>query len=174
MVATVSVAETNTSAATVTASITNMNMGSADAVNLVAATYPITASTNSYEKWLRFNWSAGTATSIGNLKVWSNTSSDAVAGVEIKTNAASSNSGTITFPTSSGPSCVNRAATYLYAKFFSTAAPSFANVPIGGQTSSTLTAAGYSDYIVTQIQTSTAAVAGRTATIISFQYDEVA
>ena len=174
MAATVTIAETNSSNATVTASVTNINMGSTDKVNLTAADYPITASTNSYEKFLRFNWSTGAATSIGNLKVYSNTSSDAVAGVEIKVNAATSNAGTLTFPTSSGPSCVDRSATYLYTKFFSTAAPASANVPIGGQTTGTLTTEGYSDYIVIQIQTSTAAVAGSTATIISFSYDEVA
>jgi len=50
MAATVQVNEYNGSSGTITTNITNSNMGSVDAANLVPADYPIAAGTYSFEK----------------------------------------------------------------------------------------------------------------------------
>jgi hypothetical protein len=64
------------------------------------------------------------------------------------------------------------AATYASAAV-PTADPGTANVKIGGQLTGSLTASGYSDYIVAQLTTTTAAAAGDTSlATYSLQYDE--
>jgi hypothetical protein len=64
------------------------------------------------------------------------------------------------------------AATYASAAI-PTADPGAANVSIGGTTTGSLTASGYSDYIVLQLQTTTAAAAGDTSlATFTLQYDE--
>jgi hypothetical protein len=173
MAATVSVSETNSSDATITASVTSLNFGSTDQTNLTAATYPITAGTRSYEKWVRFNVTAmGGSTYVNNFKVWM--SSSMAAGCEIRTNATSTTTTALVFPTSSGPSNISRESTYYYNVALTTAIPTAPNVNIGGVGSSSLAAAGYSDYVVFQLAASSvAAIAGQTLTL-SFQYDEVA
>jgi hypothetical protein len=170
MAATVSIAESNGATPTVTASITNANMGSTDAVNLVAATYPITAGTNSYEKWHRFNVTAmGGSTSIQNLKVWA--SAALSANCTHKCNLReTSYDGAQTYNTASA---TDRSATYDYTQTMPITTPSGANLGIAGTLAGTLTATGYSDYMVMQIQTTGAAVAGATVTM-NYQYDEIA
>ena len=49
--------------------ISNINMGNADARNLVPATYPTIAGTNSYAKFIQAQWS-GSFTKISNAKFW--------------------------------------------------------------------------------------------------------
>jgi len=51
-------------------------------------------------------------------------------------------------------------------------APGTANLGIGGKLDGALTTSGYSDFLVHQIQTTTAATTGNTSTM-NFQYDEV-
>jgi hypothetical protein len=173
MAVSMSVAETNSSSATVTQNITNMNLGSTDSVNLTAASYPITAGTRSYEKWIRFNVTAmGGSTYVTNFKVWA--SSSYVAGCTIRTNASSTTTTALVFPTSSGPSNISRESTYYYNVDLSTAIPTAANVNIGGAGSSWITTTAFSDYVVFQLAASSVnAIVGQTLTI-SFQYDEVA
>ena len=173
MSATVSVSESNGTTPTITASITNTNMGNTDAVNLVAATYPITPGNNSYEKWQRFNLTnLGGSTQIQNLKVW--VSAGLGTGCTHKTNARTSGyEGAQTFDTVNGPLATDRSATYKYTQTMPTSTPGTANLGIAGTLAGALTTTGYSDYLVSQIQTTGSAVAGTTVTM-SYSYDEIA
>jgi hypothetical protein len=54
-----------------------------------------------------------------------------------------------------------------------TVAPGSANIGIGGSLTGSLTAAGTSDFVVSQIQLSPSAVAGTTMTL-TFRHDEIA
>jgi len=171
--ATVSVAESNGTTPTVTASITNTNMGSTDAVNLVAADYPITAGNNSFEKWQRFDvTNMGTSSKIKNLKVWA--SAGLSANCTHKTNAReSAYAGAETFDTVNGPLASDRSATYHYTQTMPTSTPTGANLGIAGALAGELTSTGFSDYLVAQIQTTASATAGTSVTM-NYQYDEVA
>ena len=71
MAATVRINEANGAGQTVTNNISNSNFGSTDAQSLVAATYPITAGTYSYEKWQKFEVTAmGGSSVIKDIKTW--------------------------------------------------------------------------------------------------------
>jgi hypothetical protein len=170
MAATVSIEESNGAGPSLTASITNTNMGSTDAVNLVAATYPITAGTNSYEKWQKFNVTAmGGSTAIQNLQVWA--SAGLSANCTHKTNARTSSYGGA--QSYNQASATDRSATYAYTQTMPTAAPGAANLGIAGTLAGVLSGTGKSDYLVMQIQTTGSAVAGATVTM-NYQYDEIA
>ena len=54
-----------------------------------------------------------------------------------------------------------------------TSEPASANLGIGGDLAGTLTATGYSDYLIHQIVTDAGDVIGSTSTL-NYQYDEVA
>lgn len=167
MAATVSIAESNGAGETVTASITNSNMGSTDAVNLTAATYPITAGENSYEKWQRFNvTNMGGSTAVKNLKVW-RTGSLSGSDAHVTNARESSYGGAETYaqPTASASSVATQT--------MPTSEPTGANLGIGGSLSGELTATGYSDYLVHQLQTDSGTTAGASVTM-NYQYDEVA
>lgn len=168
MPATVVISETNgASPGTVTASVSNVNMGSTDAVNLNPATYPVSPGSNTYEKWERFNvTSMGGSTAIQNLKIW-RTGALGGSAVEV-TNATTSSYGgaqTYTTPTAS----TSTVATLT----MPTSTPGGANVGIGGSLTGSLTAIGYSDYFVRQIQTNASDTAGASCTW-NFSYDEIA
>lgn len=171
--ATVEIDESNGAGETVTHNITNSNMGSTDAVNLDPVAYPITPGNNSFEKWQRIHVTdIGTSSKIDNLKVWRTTALGANA--THKTNAREADyDGAQVFDTSNGPLATDRSATYGYTQTMPTAAPTGANLGIGGALDGALTAAGYSDYLVHQIQTTASAIAGATMTM-NYQYDETA
>lgn len=179
MAATVTVTEQNgTAPGTRTDSITTTNMGSTDAVNLDPSTYPITAGANSYEKWQRFRVTvAGGSSQIKNLKIWA--SAVLATAATLYTNAATTKA-TYLNPTSSSAyrdpvATASTAATYT----MPITTPASANVGIQGNIyaenyinlAGTLPAS--SDYFVTQIKTSSDAVAGTTVTM-NYQYDEIA
>ena len=147
--------------ATATATPTNLNLGSTTAANLAASTYPITAGTYSYEKWIRGLWT-GSFTRIENLKFWMSGTGPYVTGETIKmTGLATQYATPITV--------VSTIATTV----MPTAEPS-ANVSIGGTTTASLVATGYSDFIVIQASITTAASAGATnQKTFTLQYDEV-
>lgn len=170
--ATVSISESNGLTPTVTASITNANMGSVESVNLDPVTYPCPATGYSYEKWQRLNVTAmGTVSAIQNLRVYDSASLGT--GATHKTNArTSSYGGAQTYDTTNGPQNTDRSATYGYTQTMPTSIPSTANLGIGGSLSGSLTATGYSDYLIHQIVTSGAS-AGTTVTM-TIAYDEVA
>jgi hypothetical protein len=167
MAATVRINEYNGAGATETTGITNSNYGSSDTPNLTASSNPITAGTNSYEKWQKLEVTAmGGSTAVQGLKIWYTgtlSGSDA-----LKTNArTSSYAGAATFatPTQSTSSVATQA--------MPTSVPGSANLGIGGSLSGSLTATGKSDYLVTQLQVDAATVAGATLTA-HWRYTEVA
>jgi hypothetical protein len=171
--ATVEICESNGTTPTITHNITNSNMGSTEAVNLDPVAYPITPGNNSFEKWQRIHVTdIGTSSKIDNLKVWR---TDALAAEAThKTNAReASYDGAQVFDTANGPLATDRSATYDYTEAMPTSEPTGANLGIGGALAGALTAAGYSDYLVHQIQTTASAVAGATCTM-NYQYDETA
>lgn len=169
MAATVTIAESNGAGETVTASITNTNMGSTDAVNLSATTYPITPNSRSYIKYQRFNvQNMGGSSIIDNLKVW-RTGSLGTGGTHAHvTNAReTSYGGALTYATP-----VNTAVTGVD-QAMPTSEPSGANLGIGGSLSGQITSVGYSDYLGHQITTDASATAGSSSTM-NYQYDETA
>lgn len=166
--ATVSIAERNGApSGSLTASITNSNFGSNDSVNLDPVTYPITANSNSYEKWQQFNLTnLGTSSAIKNLQVWY---TGTLSGSDtLKSNAKTSSYGgapTYAQPTASTSS--------IGTTTMPTSAPGAANLGIAGSLTGSLTATGVSDYLVMQLHVDSATTAGATLTIY-YQYDEVA
>lgn len=167
MAATVEICESNGVSETVTHNITNSNMGSTDAANLDPVTYPITAGNRSYAKYQRFHVTAmGGSSKISNLKVW-------------RTGALGANA---THVTNARTTSYAGAATYAQPvataitgvdQTMPTASPASANLGIGGSLTGSLTATGYSDYLIHQITTTGSATAG-TSTTQSYQYDETA
>jgi hypothetical protein len=148
---------------------TNLNLGSTNARDLAPSTYPITAGTYSYSKWVRGNWS-GTFTRIENLQFWmSGSGTGYVTGETIKVTATTSSyAGTSTYatPTTNADSQAANA--------MPVADPGAANIGIGGGLTNSLTAAGSSDFIVIQASITTAASAGATQQkTFTLQYDEV-
>lgn len=147
--------------ATDTATPTNLNFGSTLAANLVPATYPITAGTYSYEKWVRANFS-GSFTRIDNIQFWKS----AGAYVTGETIAWTGIQTTYVAPTTTASSYAGTAVP--------TADPATANVAIGGTLSGSLSAVGNSDFIIMQTSVTTAASAGAVNTkTFTLQYDEV-
>lgn len=167
MAATVSIAESNGAGETVTASITNTNMGNTDAVNLNPVTYPVTPGDLTYAKYQRIDVSdISTSSAILNLKVW-------------RTSALG---GSAVHVTNAGETAAYTAKTYVQPvkvaitgvdNTMPTSAPATENLGIGGALGGSITANGYSDYLVHQIDTDAADVAGSTSTM-NYQYDEVA
>lgn len=175
MAATVSIAESNTSSETVTASVTNLNIGSSDTVNLTPATYPMPGTGRSYQKWVRFNVSAnGDSNTIDNLKVWISTGSNPQSNVTFRTNAAESGTyaGAETFDTTNGPQNTDEETALNYDNDMPTSEPTGPNVGIGGSLSGSITTTGYSDYIIIQGVAASATV-GDSVTF-TFAYDETA
>lgn len=169
MAATVHICESNGAGETVTHNITNTNMGSTDAANLNAVTYPLTPNTRSYAKYQRFHVTAmGGASAIGGLKVW-RTGSLGTGGTHGHvTNARETSYGGA--PTYAEP--VNTAIAGAD-QAMPTSEPTGANLGIGGSLSGTLTDVGYSDYLIHQLTTDASATAGSSSTM-NYQYDETA
>jgi len=148
---------------------TNLNLGSTNAANLAPSTYPITAGTYSYSKWVVGHWS-GTFTRIENLQFWMSSSGTGyVSGETLKISATTSSyAGTDSYvaPTTTADAQAANA--------MPEADPAAANIGIGGSLTGSLTAAGDSDFIVIQASVTTAASAGATQTKqFRLQYDEV-
>ena len=167
MAATVQINEFNTVGETKTANITNSNMGSSDAVNLVAADYPIVPGENSYEKYQKIEVTAmGGSSKIDKLKVWRVTAMGGSA-VHLTNARESSYGGAESFVTPAVTDSTPATET------MPTTEPSGANLGIGGSLTGELTAAGSSDFLVHQIQTDAGDVAGASCTM-HYQYDETA
>ena len=167
MAATVTIDETNGAGATVTANISNSNMGSTDAANLDPVANPVSPGNNTYEKWQRFDLTAlGGSSAIENLKVW-RTGALGGSAVHVTNASTTSYGGAATYATPVATTSTVATQT------MPTSTPASANLGIGGSLTGTLTAVGYSDYLVHQIQTNAADTAGSTSTM-NYQYDEVA
>ena len=167
MSATVQIDESNGAGETISANITNTNMGSADSANLDATANPVVAGENTYEKWQRFHVTAmGGSSKIDNLKVWR---TSALGGSAVhKTNARETSYGGA--ETYAQPIVTTST---VATQTMPTSEPTGANLGIGGSLTGSLTATGYSDYLVHQIQTDSGDTAGSTSTM-NYQYDETA
>ena len=136
------------------------NIDDATAANY--SSNPITAGNNSFEVWMRAHFT-GTFNQIDNLQFWMSTDFSPNTGLTVKWKG--NNSGSYAAPTASTSSVATATVP--------TSDPGTANVSIGTSLSGNLTAAGYSDYIVLQLQTTTAAAAGDTSlATFTLQYDE--
>jgi len=167
MAATVSISESNTVSQTITASITNSNMGNTDAVNLDPVVYPVTPGNRTYAKYQRFNvTNMGGSSAIQNLKVW-RTSALGGAATHVTNARLSAYAGAASFstPVTTAITGADQA--------MPTSVPATANLGIGGSLSGSLTTTGYSDYLIHQIISDAGDVAGSTSTM-NYQYDEVA
>ena len=167
MAATVSIAESNGAGETVTASITNSNMGNTEAVNLDPVAYPVTPGDRTYAKYQRFNvTNMGGSSAINNLKVW-RTGALGGAATHVTNARLTSYAGAPTYATPVKTAITGADQT------MPTSTPATANLGIGGSLTGALTSTGYSDYLIHQIVTNAADTAGSTSTM-NYQYDEVA
>ena len=167
MAATVAIAEFNTVGETKTANITNCNMGDTDAVNLDPVEYPVTPGNYTYEKWQKIEVTAmGGSSRIDNLKIW-RTGALGGSAAHLTNAREASYGGADAFATPI--KTVSSQAT----ETMPTSEPSGANLGIGGDLVTALSAAGLSDYLIHQIGTDAGDVAGSTSTM-NYQYDETA
>ena len=126
-------------------------------------TNPITAGNNSMEVYLKADFSGTAFNKVDNLQFWLSTDFDPTAGLVLKwaDNGKTDYIDPVT------------ATSTVAADAIPTGDPGGENVYIGGDTGGSLTAAGLSDYIILQLQASTAAAAGDTSLAeFTFQYDE--
>lgn len=138
--------EVNKGSETTTA--TNINLGSTNTSNLNPALYPISAGTNSFEKYIMCGF-AGDFNSISHIKFWKD-SGDYVTGEEIKYGVT---------PDFGKPT---RTTSEIATLDLEEEEPVNVNVTIGGSLNVALTELGYSDYIVIQSQISNLAPSGPT------------
>lgn len=166
MAATVEICESNGAGETVSHDIANTNMGSTDAAELDPVSYPVTPGNNTYEKYQRVHVTAmGGSSAIDTLKVWR---TGALGGSAVHlTNARETSYAQKTYATPVATTSTQATQT------MPTSEPSGANLGIGGSLSGQITSAGYSDYLVHQIQTDAGDTAGATTTM-NYQYDEIA
>ena len=148
---------------------TNANLGSTNSADLAPSTYPITAGTYSYSKWLAGRWT-GSFTRIENLQFWMSSSGTGyVSGEEIRfsgTDGTYAGTDTYATPTTNLDAQVDNV--------IATADPATANIGIGGSLTGSLTGTGYSDYVVIQASITSGASAGATQQKqFRLQYDEV-
>ncbi len=126
------------------------------------ASYPVTPGNPSYEVWIRAHFTS-TFSSIDNLQFWMSTDFSPNTGLSVKYKA--NNVGSYVTPINTTSSIATTA--------IPTADPGTANVSIGGSLTGALVAAGYSDYIVLQVQTTGSAPSGDSSlAIFTLQYDE--
>jgi len=167
MTATFELSESNGASETVTDGITNLNYGSADQANLTPADHPITAGENSYEKWVRCHFT-GTFNKIDNIRIWKS-AGDYVTGESIKTNLTT-DAGSYSAASYSQPT---QNTSTVATNDMPTSEPSSANLGIGGSLTGSLTSEGYSDYWVSQLQTTTSTPPGDVNTkTFTIKYDE--
>jgi hypothetical protein len=166
MAATVEICESNGSGETVTHNITDTDMGDTDAANLDPVAYPVTPGGNTYEKYQRVHVTAmGGSSKIDNLQIWR---TGALGGAAThKTNARTSGYVQKTYVQPIKTTSTQATET------MPSSDPAAANLGIAGSLTGSLTGAGYSDYLVHQIQTDAGDTAGSTTTM-NYQYDETA
>ena len=122
--------------------------------------YPITAGSNSYEVWLRGHFT-GAFNKVQNLQLWKSAGTEGAGE-------------TLYWEDGGEPTFAEPVTTILVAtSAVPTSDPGSSNVSINNSQASSLSAAGYSDYIVLQMRTTSAAEAGDTETFtFTMQYDE--
>lgn len=174
MVATFSWVEYNANATDTTVP-TNLNLGSANSTDLAPSTYPITAGTYSYSKWVRGMWS-GAFTRVDNLQFWMSASGTGYVTGE-KLNCSATTGTCTTTATYAVPTAdvETRGGTMAA---MPTADPTTANIGIGASLTGSITtsAAGSNegDYVVVQASIGASASAGAVQQkTFTLQYDEV-
>lgn len=120
---------------------------------------PITAGNSSYGVYIRGHFT-GTFNKIENLQFWQSTAFSPSTGLQVTFKGHTTSYATPS-ATDNGNSSVP------------TSDPATANVDFGGSLAGNITAAGYSDYIVLQLDTTSSAAAGDTSlAVFTLQYDE--
>ncbi len=157
MPATVEICESNTVGETVTHNIGDTDMGDTDAANLDPVAFPVVPGANTYEKYQRIHVTAmGGSSKIDNIKIWR---TSALGGAAVhKTNARTAAYVQKTFVTPIKTTSTQADQT------MPTSAPGTANLGIAGSLTGSLVAAGYTDYLIHQIQTNASDTAGSTST----------
>lgn len=168
MAADVEICESNTVSETVAHDIANTNMGSIDDAELDPVANPIIAGNRSYAKYQRFHVvDMDTSSLINNLKVW-RTGALGGAATHVTNARTSSYGGAATYATPVATAITGADQT------MPTSEPGSANLGIGGSLSGDMDTDGdFSDYLIHQIITNGADVAGSTSTM-NYQYDETA
>jgi len=147
-------------AASTTATPTSFNLGSTNAANLSPSTYPISAGSYSYEKWIKGRFT-GSFTSVDNLIFWKS-DGDYVTGETMKYTGQAT-----TFATPINTVSTNATTAVPITE------PATANVSIGESLTGSLTATGDSDFIVLQASVTSYASSGASnQKTFSFSYDE--
>jgi len=166
--ATFSWIETNATAGD-TSVPTNLNLGSTNAADLAPSTYPITAGTYSYSKWVQGMWT-GSFTRIDNLQFWMSASGTGYETGETLAISATTASyaGTDTYATPTNASDSQAA------NAMPTADPAAANIGIDGSLTGSVTSStagsNVSDFMVLQASITGGASAGAVQTkTFSFQ-----
>lgn len=137
-----------------------------DATAANYSSYPITASDNanegrSYEVWLRAHFT-GTFNQIDNIQFWMSTNFSPATGLTVYWKG--NNVGSYVTPVKTDSTIATNTVP--------TSDPGTANVSIGGSLSGYLSSAGYSDYIVLQLDVATTAASGDTSlATFTLQYD---
>lgn len=115
---------------------------------------------NSYEVWLRGHFT-GTFNTVDNLQFWRSTNFSPSTGLTVNWGVTD----TYATPTTNDSTVATTGVP--------TSDPGAENVTIGGAPGGSLTSAGYSDYIVLQLNAATTAAAGDTSlATFTLQYDE--
>lgn len=168
MPATFSYSEDNgaTAGATRTASVTQVNWKNTNDVATAYTASPITAGANSFSKY-QFGAFTGTFNQISSGK-WAHTAGTLGAGLILKGAVTS----TYAQPLTTANAALSTDMTAITA-IASGAAVNFATTGPDGTAAATLSAAGFTQYLATQLQTTVSAVAGDTATVtLTLQYNE--
>ena len=132
-----------------------------DATAANYSSYPISAGEKSYEVWLRAKFT-GTFNKIDNIQFWKSTDFSPATGLSVKWAPATPSA--YSTPVTGANKAVSAVPT---------SDPGTANVRCRGGLTSGLVASGYTDYIVLQLNTTSAAAAGDTSlAIFSLNYDE--
>ena len=164
--------EANTSGQTITSSRTEVNWKNIDDSTTAYSSSPITAGNNSFDKW-QYGKFSGTYNQILNGK-WSHTATAFGTGLTLK--GAPSGASQLTFATPS-----TTANSSLTVDMTSVTAIGSGTVVYFGatsantasKTSSTTANPAYTNYLTTQLQTTSSAAAGDTASVtITLSYDE--
>ena len=122
---------------------------------------PITAGNSSMEVFLRGHFT-GTFNTISNLQFWQSTAFSPATGLQVTMEPTVGNQ------IYSTPSATDNANANV-----PTSDPGTANIGIAGSFAGSLVAAGYSNYIILQLDTTTSAAAGDTSlAVFTLQYDE--
>ncbi len=132
-----------------------------DATAANYSSYPVPAGEKSYEVWLRGKFT-GSFNKVDNIQFWRSTDFSPNTGLSIKW--APSTPSAYATPVTGTNVCVSGVPS---------ADPGTANVSIGGVLSGALSASGYTDYMVVQLDTTSAAAAGDTSlATFTLNYDE--